>query len=113
MTTAKVLKDARHLVEKPERWLRGNLVATMPNGDKCYCALGAINDSAPSVSLLDDARTAFTHAISGKTLPSISYVDRLTQAQKITSFNDSPRTKHKDVLAMFDKAIAEAGNEHA
>jgi len=107
-TTVEVLVEARALVDTPQRWGKWYL-----EGEKGgpMCALGALTQVLgfairPGVypSLDAHAATAALIAALGKDLPTAN------RADIVWSFNDDPSTTHVDVLAMFDRAIA---NERA
>ena len=93
-----VLKAARHLIRKRRRWMQmrdGTIVGSAwwifvfsP-----HCALTAIADVSKSMPHQAPAWRLELHLPS----PFTSVVD----------FNDAPTTTHKDILDLFDRAIAE------
>lgn len=99
MTVKEVLIAARKRIEKEENWAK-NGAAFTKHGDRTqsddpdatsWCALGAVwvQDGADS-GLMHDAIRALDIACDG-------YAD---------DFNDKRGTTHKDILDLFDKAIA-------
>lgn len=104
MTRAAILRDARKLIEKPERWTQyhyavnrvGRTVLTSAPEAYARCAAGALIAAAPShPNLRGEA------------------ADLLEEAchQSITTFNDAHGRTHLEVLAAFDRAIALAEKE--
>jgi hypothetical protein len=86
LSTAEVLRRARKVIEDPERWTQG---AYSRDGGK-RCAAGAIYcQDAP----VDDRAVAYS-------------VLWAVVGSRVEGFNDSH--SHTEVLAAFDKAIAEA-----
>ena len=96
-----VLKRARTVLAQPYSWAKGSFKRTArrsPSGFS-YCAFGAINE-VPGVRertnlearLLLDQTSASLHP----------------QWAGMMGFNDDSSTKKKDVLAVFDEAIATA-----
>ena len=113
MNPSEMLKEAKKLIEDPNRWMKGAF-AMLKNGKKigndrdvcvpgnhqimCYCAVGAYirtcNDEAWGDS------------------PGYLYLNRAAEGYfGIITFNDFPRTTHTDVMDMYDKAIALAEAE--
>ncbi len=97
---AAVLRDARALIEDPERWTKRGFVSYNAVGLESYCALGAVAELK----------------ISGKRIPTADRADAWyslavaaggTHWSAVGYFNDGPDTSHADVLALFDRAIAD------
>lgn len=102
MTPREVLVAARELVSVPERWTRGAF-ARDENGDRCstvsgvrFCVHGAIKHFAQSVFVSDQVASVFAIANG-------------VANDRISDFNDDPETTHPDIVAVFDRAIAAAG----
>lgn len=100
MTTPRdILVKARELIADPAHWTKGefgrdahgNGIVPWLEGRKpvCYCSLGAILTVGDSGD--EAARVLEKH-----------------MRDSITRFNDDPKTTHADVLAAFDRAIADA-----
>jgi len=97
-TTKQTLIAARALIEKPENWTQkamardaiGCKVNLSNPGAVCFCALGAIDKSAPFENLFLEAIRALK--------PYMGWA--------IETFND--RHTHAEVLEAFDKAIEAA-----
>ncbi len=104
-TTLALLLRARGRVE--EGWAQGIL-----NDDGAYCAVGGIREDPERQKRV--AAIAYLYAalpIWYKIRPAKEWEligsQSLSRAENhITCFNDSVRTKHKDVLALYDRAIA-------
>lgn len=85
---------ARALIDTPEKWVKGSYMSS----EGCFCALGSIRavvgdgdgDWTPEAKSLKDA------------LP-----DDFTM---VHTFNDDSSTAHKDILDLFDRAIAAQGD---
>lgn len=93
MTTSvvQILTDARAKLEDPKNWTKGRFF-----GQDGYCALGAVVLVTPSVqacALRSEVIRALRAAVG---------------VESVIDFNDAETTSHADVLAMFDKAIANA-----
>jgi hypothetical protein len=91
---ARVLREARTLIETPDRWLQGGLYEFNFGKVARCCALGAINEAAQGD--LSRAYRDATEALRRAAGPDIVY------------WNDDPATTHADVLSAFDRAIASA-----
>lgn len=100
MTTREALIAARELIEDPERWTQEESARDadgkgVPIGspEACqWCAMGALSKIAPDGLMLSRTRVALL---------------RGTGTYSVSMFNDAPGRTHAEVLAAFDKAIAE------
>jgi hypothetical protein len=123
MKTSEVLIAARKLIEKPEAWVKGMCfgrktetfnapqdaeiiaVPCVKSGEikpECFCSIGAIcyagnfyegdNIIADNWAVIELAEAIGTGKTSGY----------------VIQFNDHPIRTHETVLAMFDRAIANA-----
>jgi hypothetical protein len=100
VSPVEILKAARELIAKPERWTRGviaragtvPLTSAMGEGATCWCAMGAVDKCAggPDCSA-----------------PALDLLYPIIPGCGIAQFNDSH--DHPEVLALFDRAIAKAG----
>lgn len=89
-----VLKAARHLIRRRWSWWGGRPLWYFVPGSR-YCALTAVNASARARGF----RAAWAQQRLAHNLPAgWDYVEK---------FNDHPTTTHADVLALYDRAIAE------
>ena len=104
MNAEAVLRNARTTLEKPEAWTRG-VMARFDNGLECnpksefavcFCPLGAI------------ARTDTYGITKGVAIQRIEKVLGISGSGSIASWNDEPDRTHDEVLAAFDRAIADA-----
>jgi hypothetical protein len=91
MTTVEVLREARGLIDTPEKWCKG----IMRSGGR-RCAVGAVSDVTGGEmrmrhSEADGAFRALECAAGGR---------------RVHLLNDDPKTSHADVIAVFDRAIA-------
>lgn len=106
-TVADLLRAARERISNPDHWTK-NTNARDANGTTCsvfshaacsFCAMGTVfKETRNNRNLEGDCFTALS--VVGNSLG-------------IATFNDAKTTKHKDVLAMFDKAIEFAEKKYA
>lgn len=89
-SVAEVLREARSLVDTPEKWCKG----TYGDGEGRHCISGTLRDVGAEEAYTFLQRTIHT-------------------AGPLSSWNDAPERTHADVLAAFDKAIALAEAEEA
>ena len=96
---------AKALIDRPEKWGKGRNRVALADGTACYCTAGALYYATRfcgNVSLAADRASACEDALAGL-LPPIRYTG-------IRGFNDDPSTTHADIMALFDRAIAAAGD---
>jgi hypothetical protein len=99
MSPVEILKAARELIAKPERWTRGYvaragavpLTSAMDVGATCWCAMGAVDKSAGGPDF---------------SAPALDLLYPMLPGCGIAEFNDSH--DHAEVLSLFDRAIASA-----
>ena len=99
MSTVKEnLIAAKALIDTPEKWLKYDL----RNEDRtCFCAIGAIEMAAeygPNNGDLFNSPEVIALA-SSLPRPSDTWTD-------VSFFNDRKSTKHPDIMALYDRAIA-------
>lgn len=94
MTTGEVLKAARALVT--EGWTQFSSRAVI-DGQDCYCVMGALNSAARTLGAMDAVHLAIQRALG------------IIGTGAVTTWNDAPGRTQAEVLAAFDKAIAEVG----
>lgn len=97
----KTLEEARDLISQPEKWTKGAMVRGGFGTSTQYCAVGAIR------------RVSF-HGES-EWMPTFSdayyYLRRAlpdwyrSRRQSVEEYNDAKLRKHKDIMALYDKAI--------
>lgn len=98
--TAAILRAARERIARPEAWTRGAYWRDVNGQDcaqpdaVCFCALGAIRASGG----IDDASPP---------AKALKAVVRALGYSYVHDWNDDTPTTHADVLAAFDRAIAE------
>ena len=100
MTTKELLIAARALIAEPNNWCQG--FTAVRNGEHVsYCMAGAV-----SRVCADESTSKAT-----ETLDALSEAVNNTNGRfhSIVGFNDHKETTHEQILAIFDKAIAEAG----
>lgn len=105
MKPVTILKRARKLIEKPERWIQGPYARTRDGVSTfgsdpaacAFCMAGAIQRVTNSTDGDDAAET---------------FLDRATR-DGLYAFNEKPGRKHAQVLRAFDKAIALAEKDGA
>jgi hypothetical protein len=104
-----VLRRARKLIANRKSWIKGAFIGKR-NGVQCYCALGALATGAGIK--VKNGQTLSDAAV----LPAEYYDAHQFLREEIgsyfsgwtPSFNDDKNTRHADVLAVFDRAIAAA-----
>jgi hypothetical protein len=121
-----ILTKARELLSDPERWTKGCAARTASPGKglsgihvdpthasaACWCSIGALRRAAGHKNV--DGTSYYGPAtfpaylsalrILGKAIEPGCEAHNATMVVAVT--NDAENTKHADVLAMFDKAIA-------
>lgn len=106
MTTLEILKAARELISVPERWTQASYarnkahtpVDWLDSSACSWCAMGAI------------AKASFLEK--DQVLAQQNAIDQLKNFQfHLAEFNDAAGTKHTDILALFDRAIARLESE--
>jgi len=96
-TPAKILQEARALIENPDHWCQGHL-SKHTNGKMQRCALGALQDSSYFNGTMKGLLTARSFLYDA--------VQILSPGDGISLLNDT--TNHETVLKMFDLAIDHA-----
>ena len=100
MKTSEVLRAARAKIEAPERWTKhtfaktadGRAAPSISTDAVCWCGYGAINYVGWGLKhILMDAGFAINAAVGGY----------------FPDWQDAPERTHAEVLAAFDRAIAE------
>lgn len=101
MKPSEVLREARKLIEQPEAWTqreysRGidGIWKPVESGEAvCFCALGAIKGARKNDEEDDEFEELY---------------ELLSRAcgGPVHVWNDRPEREHKDVLAVYDRAIA-------
>jgi len=86
----RALRQARRLIESPEKWCKGQYV-----NDGRMCVLAAVQHC-------DWGRPR-----DGWETAALRLHELLPKGMTLPVFNDMPRTTHADVLALLDRAIAE------
>lgn len=109
MHVADTLRAARALIEHPDHWGRLHFVQNLPSHD-CYCIAGAIGMATgdfkrDSVVVMKQDSLAALAALAS-VLPTSS--DNVSNLTRVVRFNDARWRTHAEVLAAFDRAIAEA-----
>lgn len=94
---AETLERAYHLIKPAKRWIKYHAFSYNDDGQTIgYCSLGAL--SAVGGRFEDRAIEILQSAI-----PAASLISR-----DVPSFNDDISTTHRDVLALFRRAIKKA-----
>lgn len=107
------LRKARELISEPMHWTKGQAIVTIFRREVphysteafAYCAIGALEvayyhlNGKGKTGDFGEARAALR--------------DQLPEGSEgsIAVFNDHKDTKHADILALFDRAIAQAEKE--
>lgn len=98
------LRAAKALIDAPERWTQGDF-SNEYNGIRCFCALGALGEEDEDVLEHPEAVAFLRHALPQDWLRTSKY-GAMDNGSPIAEFNDSCRTTHADIMALFDRAIA-------
>lgn len=96
MKTVKILEKARGLLEKG--WVQGRGYDVDVDGNICYCAVSAWQRADPR-----SGEWLLTPAL-GLLLSLVPEAPK-SHLTPVAAFNDNPKTKKEDVLALYDWAI--------
>ena len=99
MTTSSIeqhLIAARALLARPYGWCKGTYEKRRKHGGYAYCAVGAA-----LATVVDNSEAAVELLIAQIPVPE-------AYAWSVSIFNDAPTTRKKDILALYDRAIAKA-----
>jgi hypothetical protein len=96
--TASLLQQSRDRLARPRGWIKG----VLEDDRGGCCAVGVLWRCGNAVASRQAAIDLLADEIPG----------RPTGARRVQDFNDARSTRKKDVLALFDRAIARA-NEKA
>lgn len=101
-----VLRRARALIERPERWMSLAQVSLMDGLPTCdqSCAEAAVRIAAVEISSKQTISVPLLHTRALNLL--VAALPAPWRA--VWHFNDARQTMHADVLALFDRAIARA-----
>lgn len=116
---ADVLRQSKAVINTPYKWCKGHTATITRGGEgkvvRC-CAIEAINSAAGAGSeSADAAEIALKNAIIEEfadDLPKMEigpkdHAEKWSPFYIITNFNDYSRTRHKDVMRAYDRAIAD------
>lgn len=100
-TTVEILRNARSLIDSPEKWHQGDYGEFGASGEEyCkFCAFGALDASCSRLDAEQMVYSAADRALMAA-LP-IAFQDL-----SYVTFNDHPDTTHQDIMDLFDRAIA-------
>lgn len=100
-----ILIDARSRVGHPDRWLKGNF----KDGDR-HCLVAAVALACGNCAFRNPGK--LERKLCRILACQLSFEDRwwglllcIASRQRLIAFNDGPRTRHEDVMALFDRAI--------
>jgi len=96
------------LIETPDRWIQGVLERPRWDDTMCYCLEGAVNEAARALRG-NVGNAVATDSAYNKVRRAV--LKRAGRPMAPCSYNDSPLTTHKDVLAVLDGAIEIAQKE--
>ncbi len=120
-TPVELLKKLRKLLEKPERWTKGEYakdtdgyrVGSCEKEAACFCLLGGIRrvvdgteEEIEMKAAKALAKIALPKAASELEKNGVFYGSDVDYGSLLPTFNDAKKTKHRDVLKVIDKAIA-------
>ena len=106
MTVAEVLREARSLVDTPEKWWQRN--GHNDSGELPDCDFTCVG-----LAVLDAGSHASHATLASALCRAIGITPGSYPPRDIYDWNDAPERTHADVLAAFDKAIALAEAEEA
>lgn len=92
MTVADDLRAAKALIDTPEKWLKHRY---RNESREAFCAIGAVDEAAKP-----ETRLLCVYALEAA-LPA-----RGTHDGMVSQYNDAPRRRHSDIMALFDRAIS-------
>lgn len=99
-TAQRILLRAAQLIGYEHRWIKGRLIVQTTGGGLYYCALGAIALASSEVTgQLECPESLEVSKAVARQMPA--------GHSAIYTYNDHTLTQHKDVKAMFCKAVAE------
>ena len=115
------LTEARAILQDKDAWTKGTLKRrrmVKPSASDplispplySYCALGAINKADGPARRVNAAKKVLAAAIKIM-FPRRGGGSYASASLRIMGFNDSTRTKHEELLSVFDKAIEMAGSD--
>lgn len=104
--SVKILVEARALLARRGGWVRGALYQQRIGSEASYCSMGALNKVAVGFAVTYQApeRRGFKTAERALAQAMGPYRHMLP-SDAIIRFNDRSKTRKKDVLAAFDRAI--------
>lgn len=111
-----ILANARRLISDPERWIQGDEVGLLPDGNHSYCAIGAIHHASDELEF-DAYLAAIAVGVLGRTVdpdyyPSDEDIESwLDYEDAVPTWNDNDMRTHKEVLGGFDKALSACSRE--
>ena len=114
-TPLEILKGARDLLDGGKNWIHGNYHAKVDGVDN-YCAIAAVNAAAfdnpmgpPFGSQLDQKKVGARDTASEILAKAMGRYDSTggNQVSQVIEFNDLKGRTASEVLAAFDRAIAE------
>ncbi len=91
----RTLKAARKLIAREGGWAQGHYKVKRDK-TTAYCAIGAIEAATKDSGLVRGATIELGNGMLGK-----NWVN-------VTTYNDHPRRKQEQVVALFDRAIKKA-----
>lgn len=106
MKTSEILIEARKLIKNPDNWTKHARAKTSKHGlgvdplnvnATCFCAVGAVQKVKNCD--VDTAYTCPEVKLLSECLPANFHLDR------IWSFNDDFKTKHTQIIQVFNNAI--------
>jgi hypothetical protein len=119
LNASEVLSRARELINEPAKWTQGESARndkgrhTDADSDLavCWCTLGAVHKACEGDPVLYNTAANYLDAVVNKQ----GYKAK-TQAGfhgDVIVYNDKPGRRHKEIMELFDQAIACATNSTA
>jgi hypothetical protein len=107
-----ILMDARGMIDSPDRWLKGNF---RKEDRHCLVAALALACRNPQFDQPSGTERRLIRAMARQLPGGRSRLQRMicfNPMQRLIRFNDSRRTTHDNVMALFDRTIEHLANAH-
>jgi hypothetical protein len=112
LSDLEILMDARSRIDSPDRWLKGDL---RKGNRHCLVAALAMACRNPQFDQPSGTERRLILAMARQLPRGLGRLQRMIcfkPMQRLIRFNDSRRTTHNDVMALFDRTIQHLANVH-
>ncbi len=100
-----ILKEARKGIAQKRKWCKGMLESYHTNPARC--ALGWINIASCVIQRRLNLQDNFADGVTDHVIGCLPIT---LKCRTIPGYNDRSRTRHKDIVALFDMAITDLEN---